>query len=51
MLLFVAIKSIVSLDWNLLKAMMAMVSFFALYRKVNLVYVVLISVLLSAFLF
>ncbi|WP_038041267.1 chromate efflux transporter [Thermodesulfobacterium hveragerdense] len=51
LLLFVAIKSIVSLDWNLLKAMMAMVSFFALYRKVNLVYVVLISVLLSAFLF
>lgn len=51
LLLFVAIKFIVSLDWNLLKAMMAMVSFFALYRKVNLVYVVLISVLLSAFLF
>ncbi|AIH03701.1 MAG: Chromate transporter, chromate ion transporter (CHR) family [Thermodesulfobacterium sp. 37_54] len=51
LLLFVLIKFIVSLDWNFLKAMMAMVSFFALYRKVNLVYVVLISVLFSAFLF
>lgn len=51
LLLFVLIKFIVSLDWNFLKAFMAVVSFFALYRKVNLVYVVLISVLLSAFLF
>ncbi|WP_022856183.1 chromate efflux transporter [Thermodesulfobacterium thermophilum] len=51
LLLFVAIKFMVSLDWNFLKALMAVVSFFALYRKVNLVYVVLISVLLSAFLF
>lgn len=51
LLLFVTVKFVTSTDWNFLKAMMAMLSFLALYRKIDIVYIILISGLFSIFLF
>jgi chromate transporter len=51
LLLFATIKFFQSIDWNLLKISMVLISFFALFKRVNILYVVFIGIIISVFLF
>lgn len=49
LLLFATIKFFQSIDWNLLKISMVLISFFALFKRVNILYVVFIGIIISVF--
>lgn len=51
LLLFATIKFFQSIDWNWLKISMFLISFFALFKRVNILYVVFIGIVISVFLF
>ena len=51
LLLFATIKFGQSVDWTWIKLMIALLSFIALYKKVNILYVIVVSALLSVFVF
>jgi len=51
LLLFATIKFAQSVDWNWLKILMVSISFLALLKKVNIIYVVILGAILSVFLF
>jgi chromate transporter len=51
LLLFATFKFATSVEWDFLKLTIALASFLALYKKINILYVVLIGALISAIIF
>jgi chromate transporter len=51
LLLFATFKFATSVEWGFLKLTIALASFLALYKKINILYVVLIGALISAIIF
>lgn len=51
LLLFATIKFINEIEWSLIKITLTFFSFIALYKGVNIIYIVLTAILLSLFLF
>jgi len=51
LLLFATFKFATSVEWDFLKLTIALASFLALYKKINILYVVLVGALISAIIF
>ncbi|MDI1471100.1 MAG: chromate efflux transporter [Thermodesulfovibrio sp.] len=51
LLLFATIKFAQSVDWNWLKILIVSISFFALFKRVNILYIVITGAVISVFLF
>ena len=51
LLFFVAVKFAIAVPWDIIRALLGCVSFAALYRKVDIVYVVLLTAVVSIFIF
>jgi chromate transporter len=49
LLLFVTLKFVVAVPWASIRALMACAAFFALVRKVDILYVVLVAAVISVF--
>jgi chromate transporter len=51
LLLFALIEFARSLDWSWIKLFVVLIGFFALYKKVNILYVIVATVVLSVIIF
>ncbi|MBF0559829.1 MAG: chromate efflux transporter [Nitrospirae bacterium] len=51
LLFFVAVKFAIAVHWDIIRVLLCCVSFAALYRKVDIVYIVLITAVVSIFIF